>query len=257
MSGDKKDVLLLDVTPLTLGIETMGGVMTAIIEKNTMIPTKKSQVFSTAADNQPAVTIQVYQGERKIANQNKLLGNFDLTDIPPAPRGIPQIEVTFDINADGIMNISAKDKGTGKAQSIQIKADSGLSDEEIEQMVRDAEANAAEDAKFAELANVRNEADGRIHGVQKALKDAESKITEADKAPVEEAIKALELAVKEDDLDDIKAKLEALDNAFLPVSQKIYANAGANPAGDQAQPQQAPQDEGVVDAEFTEVKDDK
>ena len=257
LSGDKKDVLLLDVTPLTLGIETMGGVMTAIIEKNTMIPTKKSQVFSTAADNQPAVTIQVYQGERKIANQNKLLGNFDLTDIPPAPRGIPQIEVTFDINADGIMNISAKDKGTGKAQSIQIKADSGLSDEEIEQMVRDAEANAAEDAKFAELANVRNEADGRIHGVQKALKDAESKITEADKTPVEEAIKALELAAKEDDLDDIKAKLEALDNAFLPVSQKIYADAGANPAGDQAQPQQAPQDDGVVDAEFTEVKDDK
>ena len=257
LSGDKKDVLLLDVTPLTLGIETMGGVMTAIIEKNTMIPTKKSQVFSTAADNQPAVTIQVYQGERKIANQNKLLGNFDLTDIPPAPRGIPQIEVTFDINADGIMNISAKDKGTGKAQSIQIKADSGLSDEEIEQMVRDAEANAAEDAKFAELANVRNEADGRIHGVQKALKDAESKITEADKTPVEEAIKALELAAKEDDLDDIKAKLEALDNAFLPVSQKIYADAGANPAGEQAQPQQAPQDDGVVDAEFTEVKDDK
>ena len=180
-----------------------------------------------------------------------------MTDIPPAPRGIPQIEVTFDINADGIMNISAKDKGTGKAQSIQIKADSGLSDEEIEQMVRDAEANAAEDAKFAELANVRNEADGRIHGVQKALKDAESKITEADKTPVEEAIKALELAAKEDDLDDIKAKLEALDNAFLPVSQKIYADAGANPAGDQAQPQQAPQDDSVVDAEFTEVKDDK
>ena len=166
LSGDKTDVLLLDVTPLTLGIETMGGVLTPIIEKNTMIPTKKSQVFSTADDNQPAVTIQVYQGERKIAAQNKLLGRFDLTDIPPAPRGVPQIEVTFDINADGIMNISAKDKGTGKAQSIQIKADSGLSEAEIEQMVRDAEANAAEDAKFAELAQVRNEADGRIHGVQ-------------------------------------------------------------------------------------------
>jgi molecular chaperone DnaK len=171
LSGDKTDVLLLDVTPLTLGIETMGGVLTPIIEKNTMIPTKKSQVFSTADDNQPAVTIQVYQGERKIAAQNKLLGRFDLTDIPPAPRGVPQIEVTFDINADGIMNISAKDKGTGKAQSIQIKADSGLSDTEIEQMIRDAEANAAEDAKFAELAQVRNEADGRIHGVQKAMKD--------------------------------------------------------------------------------------
>src|SRR5690606_20554707 len=170
LSGDKTDVLLLDVTPLTLGIETMGGVMTPIIEKNTMIPTKKSQVFSTAEDNQPAVTIQVYQGERKIANQNKQLGRFDLTDIPPAPRGLPQLEVTFDTNADGIMNTSAKDTGTGKAQSIQIKADSGLSDEEVEQMVRDAEANAAEDEKFANPAQVRNEADGRIHAVQKALK---------------------------------------------------------------------------------------
>lgn len=256
LSGDKTDVLLLDVTPLTLGIETMGGVLTPIIEKNTMIPTKKSQVFSTADDNQPAVTIQVYQGERKIAAQNKLLGRFDLTDIPPAPRGVPQIEVTFDINADGIMNISAKDKGTGKAQSIQIKADSGLSDAEIEQMIRDAEANAAEDAKFAELAQVRNEADGRIHGVQKAMKDAADKITDSDKTVVEEAIKALELAVKEDNLDDIKSKLEALDNAFLPVSQKIYVDAGATAETDGAQPQQTQQDDGVVDAEFTEVKDD-
>jgi len=256
LSGDKTDVLLLDVTPLTLGIETMGGVLTPIIEKNTMIPTKKSQVFSTADDNQPAVTIQVYQGERKIAAQNKLLGRFDLTDIPPAPRGVPQIEVTFDINADGIMNISAKDKGTGKAQSIQIKADSGLSDAEIEQMIRDAEAHAAEDAKFAELAQVRNEADGRIHGVQKAMKDAADKVTDSDKAAVEEAIKALELAVKEDNLDDIKSKLEALDNAFLPVSQKIYADAGATAGAGDAQPQQTQQDDGVVDAEFTEVKDD-
>ena len=256
LSGDKTDVLLLDVTPLTLGIETMGGVLTPIIEKNTMIPTKKSQVFSTADDNQPAVTIQVYQGERKIAAQNKLLGRFDLTDIPPAPRGVPQIEVTFDINADGIMNISAKDKGTGKAQSIQIKADSGLSDSEIEQMIRDAEANAAEDAKFAELAQVRNEADGRIHGVQKAMKDAADKVTDSDKTAVEDAIKALELAVKEDNLDDIKSKLEALDNAFLPVSQKIYADAGATAGAGDAQPQQTQQDDGVVDAEFTEVKDD-
>lgn len=258
LSGDKTDVLLLDVTPLTLGIETMGGVLTPIIEKNTMIPTKKSQVFSTAADNQPAVTIQVYQGERKIANQNKLLGQFDLTDIPPAPRGVPQIEVTFDINADGIMNISAKDKGTGKAQSIQIKADSGLSDEEIEQMVRDAEANAAEDAKFAELAQIRNEADGRISGVQKAMKDAADKVNDSDRSAVEEAIKNLETATKENDADDIKAKLEALDNAFLPVSQKIYADAGATGQAD-AQPQktQLAQDDGVVDAEFTEVKDDK
>lgn len=268
LSGDKTDVLLLDVTPLTLGIETMGGVLTPIIEKNTMIPTKKSQIFSTAADNQPAVTIQVYQGERKMAKQNKLLGQFDLTDIPPAPRGIPQIEVTFDINADGIMNISATDKGTGKAQSIQIKADSGLTDEEIEQMVRDAEANAAEDEKFAELAQVRNEADGRIHAVQKALKDSADKATEEEKKAVEDAIKELELATKEDDASDIKAKLEALDNAFLPIGQKIYADAGAGGAGaegfDPSHFQQGAEgagsskaDDDVVDAEFTEVKDDK
>ncbi|MDV2859806.1 molecular chaperone DnaK [Psychrobacter sp. CAM01] len=265
LSGDKTDVLLLDVTPLTLGIETMGGVMTPIIEKNTMIPTKKSQVFSTAEDNQPAVTIQVYQGERKIANQNKLLGRFDLTDIPPAPRGLPQIEVTFDINADGIMNISATDKGTGKAQSIQIKADSGLSDEEVEQMVQDAEANAAEDEKFANLAQVRNEADGRIHAVQKALKEAGDKVTEEEKSSVEAAISELETATKEDDHDDIKAKLEALDNAFLPVSQKIYADSGAGAEGmDPSQFQQGADaasnnqaDDDVVDAEFTEVDDKK
>ncbi|MEO1851271.1 MAG: molecular chaperone DnaK, partial [Psychrobacter sp.] len=261
LSGDKTDVLLLDVTPLTLGIETMGGVMTPVIEKNTMIPTKKSQVFSTAEDNQPAVTIQVYQGERKIANQNKLLGRFDLTDIPPAPRGLPQIEVSFDINADGIMNISATDKGTGKAQSIQIKADSGLSDEEVEQMVRDAEANAAEDEKFANLAQVRNEADGRIHAVQKALKEAEDKVTDEEKSTVESAITELEAAAKEDDHDEIKAKLEALDNAFLPVSQKIYADSGAGSEGmDPSQFQQGADatgsnqaDDDVVDAEFTEV----
>ncbi|MGO1375861.1 MAG: molecular chaperone DnaK [Psychrobacter sp.] len=268
LSGDKTDVLLLDVTPLTLGIETMGGVMTPIIEKNTMIPTKKSQVFSTAEDNQPAVTIQVYQGERKIANQNKQLGRFDLTDIPPAPRGLPQIEVTFDINADGIMNISATDKGTGKAQSIQIKADSGLSDEEVEQMVRDAEANAAEDEKFANLAQVRNEADGRIHAVQKALKEAEDKVTDDEKSTVEAAISELETATKEDDHDDIKAKLEALDNAFLPISQKIYADSGAGAGADGMDPSQFQQgaegeadtnqaDDDVVDAEFTEVDEDK
>ena len=266
LSGDKTDVLLLDVTPLTLGIETMGGVMTPVIEKNTMIPTKKSQVFSTAEDNQPAVTIQVYQGERKIANQNKQLGRFDLTDIPPAPRGLPQIEVTFDINADGIMNISATDKGTGKAQSIQIKADSGLSDEEVEQMVRDAEANAAEDEKFANLAQVRNEADGRIHAVQKALKEAADKVSDDEKSSVELAISELEAAAKEDDHDDIKAKLEALDNAFLPVSQKIYADAGASAEGmDPNQFQQGADnagesnqaDDDVVDAEFTEVDEEK
>ena len=268
LSGEKTDVLLLDVTPLTLGIETMGGILTPIIEKNTMIPTKKSQVFSTAEDNQSAVTIQVFQGERKIAQQNKQLGRIDLADIPPAPRGLPQIEVTFDINADGIMNISATDKGTGKAQSIQIKADSGLSDEEVEQMIRDAEANAAEDEKFANLAQVRNEADGRIHAVQKALKDAADKVTEEDKSSVEAAISELEAAVKEDDHDDIKAKLEALDNAFLPVSQKIYADTDTGPAGmdpnifkDGAAGAGANQnqnhDDDVVDAEFTEVHDDQ
>ena len=262
LAGDKKDVLLLDVTPLTLGIETMGGVMTAIIEKNTMIPTKKSQVFSTAADNQPAVTIQVYQGERKIANQNKLLGQFDLTDIPPAPRGVPQIEVTFDINADGIMNISAKDKGTGKSQSIVIKADSGLTDEQIQEMVRDAEANAEADKKFAELAEARNEADGRIGAVQKALKENADKATDDEKKAVETAISELELATKEDDVSAIKAKLEALDNAFLPIGTKIYSQenaGGANPAdfASQAQNTANKADDGVVDAEFTEVKDDK
>ncbi|MBP6495908.1 MAG: molecular chaperone DnaK [Psychrobacter sp.] len=266
LSGEKTDVLLLDVTPLTLGIETMGGILTPIIEKNTMIPTKKSQVFSTAEDNQPAVSIQVYQGERKIANQNKQLGRFDLTDIPPAPRGLPQIEVSFDINADGIMNISATDKGTGKAQSIQIKADSGLSDEEVEQMIRDAEANAAEDEKFANLAQVRNEADGRIHAVQKALKDAADKVSDDEKSSVETAISELEAAAKEDDHEEIKAKLEALDNAFLPVSQKIYADTGAGSEGmDPNQFQQGADntgesnqaDDDVVDAEFTEVEEDK
>ncbi|MEC7118692.1 MAG: molecular chaperone DnaK, partial [Pseudomonadota bacterium] len=256
LSGDKKDVLLLDVTPLTLGIETMGGVLTGIIEKNTMIPTKKSQVFSTADDNQPAVTIQVYQGERKMAAQNKLLGRFDLTDIPPAPRGMPQIEVTFDIDANGILNVSAKDKGTGKAQSIQIKANSGLSDEEIQQMVRDAEANAEEDQKFADLAAARNEADGVIHSMQKTVKEQGDKVSADEKKAIDEAIDALEIATKENDVDDIKAKLDALQAAAMPVLQRMYAEQPQE--GADGQPQQAaPADDGVVDAEFTEVKDDK
>ncbi|MEY2862561.1 MAG: hypothetical protein RLY58_268 [Pseudomonadota bacterium] len=260
LSGDKKDVLLLDVTPLTLGIETMGGVLTAIIEKNTMIPTKKSQTFSTAEDNQPAVTIQVYQGERKMAAQNKLLGRFDLADIPPAPRGMPQIEVTFDIDANGIMNISAKDKGTGKAQSIQIKADSGLTDEEIQQMVRDAEANAEEDKKFADLAAARNEADGVIHSMQKTVKEQGDKVSADEKKAIDDAIDALELATKENDVDDIKAKLDALQTAAMPVLQRMYAAEQPQEGADGAQFTDAaakPADDGVVDAEFTEVKDAK
>ncbi len=271
LGGDKKDVLLLDVTPLTLGIETMGGVLTPIIEKNSMIPTKKSQVFSTADDNQPAVTIQVFQGERKMAAQNKLLGRFDLNDIPPAPRGMPQIEVTFDINADGILNVSAKDKGTGKAQSIQIKANSGLSDAEIEQMIRDAEANAEEDKKFEDLAKARNEADGLVHSTQKAIKDLGDKATDEEKASIDAAISELEAATKENDVDAIKAKIEALSNASLPLMQRVYeqnqaqgGEAGSaqgfdpNSFGQNAgAQQQQPADDGVVDAEFTEVKDDK
>ncbi|MFZ3192434.1 MAG: molecular chaperone DnaK [Moraxellaceae bacterium] len=256
LSGDKKDVLLLDVTPLTLGIETMGGVLTGIIEKNTMIPTKKSQVFSTADDNQPAVTIQVFQGERKMAAQNKLLGRFDLSDIPPAPRGMPQIEVTFDIDANGILNVSAKDKGTGKAQSIQIKANSGLSDEEIQQMVRDAEANAEEDKKFVELAAARNEADGVIHSMQKTIKEQGDKVSADEKKAIDDAIDALEIAAKENDVDDIKAKLDALQAAAMPVLQRMYAEQPQEGADGQSQ-QQAPADDGVVDAEFTEVKDAK
>lgn len=257
LAGDKKDVLLLDVTPLTLGIETMGGVLTPIIEKNTMIPTKKSQTFSTADDNQPAVTIQVYQGERKMAAQNKLLGRFDLTDIPPAPRGMPQIEVTFDIDANGIMNISAKDKGTGKAQSIQIKADSGLTDEEIQQMVRDAEANAEEDKKFADLAAARNEADGIVHSMQKTVKEQGDKVSEEEKKAIDDAIDALEATAKENDVDAIKAKIDELQAAAMPVLQRMYAEQPQEGGEGQAQPQQQPADDGVVDAEFTEVKDTK
>lgn len=258
LSGDVKDVLLLDVTPLTLGIETMGGVATALIEKNTTIPTKKSQVFSTADDNQTAVTIHVVQGERKQAAQNKSLGRFDLADIPPAPRGMPQIEVTFDIDANGILNVSAKDKATGKEQSIVIKASSGLSDEEIEKMVRDAEANAEADKKFEEMIQVRNTADGMIHATKKTLEEAGDKATEEEKTAIEKAIADLEDALKGDSKEEIEAKTNALTEASSSLAQKLYAEQAAQAqSADGAQAQDAGKDDDVVDAEFEEVKDNK
>jgi molecular chaperone DnaK len=255
LSGDVKDVLLLDVTPLTLGIETMGGVATPLIDKNTTIPTKKSQIFSTADDNQNAVTIHVVQGERKQASSNKSLGRFDLADIPPAPRGVPQIEVTFDLDANGILNVSAKDKATGKQQSIVIKASSGLSDEEIEQMVRDAEANAEADKKFEELTQARNQGDAMVHSAKKTLKEAGDKATAEETAAIEGAIAALEEALKADDKADIDSKTEALTEAISGLAQKMYADAAQQ--GEGAEAGQKTEADDAVDAEFEEVKDDK
>ncbi|TXR54360.1 molecular chaperone DnaK [Reinekea thalattae] len=256
LSGDVKDVLLLDVTPLTLGIETMGSVMTSVIDKNTTIPTKKSQVFSTADDNQSAVTIHVLQGERKMASQNKSLGRFDLADIPPSPRGVPQIEVSFDLDANGILNVSAKDKGTGKEQSIIIKANSGLSDEEVEQMVKDAEANAEEDKKFEELAQARNQADGLVHATRKSLKENEDKATDEEKEAIEKACVDVEDALKGDDKEAIDKAVEALSQAAAGFTQKLYAEAqqGAAPEADAEQADASGPDD-AVDAEFEEVKD--
>ena len=257
LAGDVKDVLLLDVTPLSLGIETMGGVMTALIEKNTTIPTKKTQVFSTAEDNQTAVTIHVLQGERKQAGQNKSLGRFDLADIPPAPRGMPQVEVAFDIDANGILNVSAKDKATGKEQSIVIKASSGLSDEEIEKMVKDAEANAEADKQFEEMISARNTADSMIHATKKSMADAGEKLTDEEKAPVESAISELEEALKADDKDQIIAKTSALTEASAKIAEKLYATADAGTTDTATDAGSSEPEDDVVDAEFEEVKDDE
>ena len=257
LAGDVRDVLLLDVTPLSLGIETLGGVMNVLIEKNTTIPAKKQQVYSTADDNQTAVTIHVLQGERKQAAQNKALGRFDLSDIPPAPRGVPQIEVSFDIDANGILNVSAKDKATGKEQSIVIKASSGLSEDEIEKMVREAEAHAEEDAKFEEVATLRNQADALVHSARKMVADAGEKATDAEKEAIESAAKDLEQALKGEDKADIEAKVQALTTATGTLAQKMYADqaqdATAATQGDTGANSTASAGEDAVDAEFEEV----
>lgn len=263
LSGDVKDVLLLDVTPLSLGIETLGGVMTKLIEKNTTIPTKAGQTFSTAEDHQPAVTVHVLQGEREVASGNKSLGRFDLADIPPAPRGVPQIEVTFDLDANGILNVSAKDKATGKEQSIIIRASSGLSDEEIDSMVKDAEAHAEEDRKYHELVGARNQADNLIHAAEKSMQDLGEDIEEQEKVDIEAAIAALKEALKGDDKAAIEEKTNALGEASGKLAERVYkkqaeeANAAAAAAGGTAASDTDAGGEDVVDAEFEEVKDEE
>ena len=259
LSGDVKDVLLLDVTPLSLGIETLGGVVSVLIEKNTTIPTRKNQVYSTADDNQTAVTIHVLQGERKQATQNKSLGRFDLADIPPSPRGMPQIDVAFDIDANGILNVSAKDKATGKEQSIVIKASSGLTEDEIKTMVRDAEAHAEEDRKFEELVQVRNQADHLLHSTKKTLEDSGDKVPGADRARIEGAVSDLETALKGGEKSQIETKLKALSEATASLAQQMYTDAGAADGAADAGGAGASgkRDDDAVDAEFEEVKDDK
>ena len=258
LGGDVKDVLLLDVTPLSLGIETMGGVMTKLIEKNTTIPTTASQVFSTAEDNQTAVTVHVLQGEREQAAGNKSLGRFDLSDIPPAQRGIPQIEVSFDIDANGILNVSAKDKATNKEQSIVIKASSGLSDDEVNKMVQDAEAHAEEDRKFQELVTARNQADGMVHATEKSLTEMGDKVDAEEKSRIEAAIKDLRDVLDGDDKDAIESKTQALAEASSKLAEQMYADADASEAaGEQAAGTEKPAGDDVVDAEFEEVKENK
>ena len=258
LQGDVKDVLLLDVTPLSLGIETLGGVFTRLIEKNTTIPTKKSQVFSTAEDNQSAVTIRVFQGEREMASDNKLLGSFNLEGIAPAPRGIPQIDVAFDIDANGIVAVSATDKATGKEQKITIEASGGLSDDEIEDMIKEAESNAEEDKQKRELVEAKNQGEALIHSSEKAVKDAEEKLTEEEKSAVEDAIKSLKDVVDGDDLASIQEKSAALSQEAMKIGEKLYQqeqdNSQQSEGGESADDLSG---DDVVDADYEEVKEDK